>query len=73
MSYALSDEVNFNAYFRRSTVHPTLRERDPVLYYVNKYEYVQGNPDLKSYIENELYFGVRLGYVDKALKIKIRF
>lgn len=60
MSYALSDEVNFNAYFRRSTVHPTLRERDPVLYYVNKYEYVQGNPDLKSYIENELYFGVRL-------------
>ena len=60
VSYALSDEVNFNAYFRRSMVHPTLRERDPVLYYINKYEYVQGNPDLKSYIENELYFGVRL-------------
>lgn len=62
MSYALSDEMNFNIYFRRSMVHPTLRERDPVLYYVNKYEYVQGNPNLKSYVENELYFGVRLPY-----------
>jgi len=61
-SYQPTDNLNFMLYFRSSTVHPTIRERDPILHYVNKYEYTQGNPNLKSYIENELAFRVSLPY-----------
>lgn len=62
LSYQPTDELNFMLYFRSSTVHPTIRERDPILHYVNKYEYTRGNPNLKSYIENELAFRVGLPY-----------
>lgn len=60
MSYAPIDAINLNLYFRRSTVYPTISERDPILHYVNKYEYMRGNPDLKSYIENEMALRVEL-------------
>lgn len=60
LSWEPTDAINLNLYFRRSTVHPTISERDPILHYVNKYEYMRGNPDLKSYIENELALRVEL-------------
>lgn len=62
LSYEPTDAINLNFYFRRSTVHPTISERDPILHYVNKYEYMRGNPDLKSYIENEIALRLELPY-----------
>lgn len=62
LSYEPTDAINLNFYFRRSTVHPTISERDPILHYVNKYEYMRGNPDLKSYIENEIALRCELPY-----------
>lgn len=62
LSYQPSDDYNLMLYFRSSTIHPTIRERDPILHYVNKYEYTRGNPALKSYTENELAFRVGLPY-----------
>lgn len=59
LSYEPNDAINLNFYFRRSTIHPTISERDPILHYVNKYEYMRGNPDLKSYIENEIALRLR--------------
>lgn len=53
LSYEPTDVINLIFYFRRSIIHPTISERNPILHYINKYEYMRGNPDLKSYIENE--------------------
>lgn len=60
LGYDFSDAVNLTLYFRRTTTHPTLSERSPILNYVNKYEYTQGNPDLRSYIDNELSLHAKL-------------
>lgn len=53
VAYNFTPDFIISTYYRRYTVHPTVDERDPILHYVNKYEYMQGNPHLKSYVENE--------------------
>lgn len=60
LSYQISDKTNISLYYRRSTTHPTVSERDPIMRYSNKYELTQGNPNLRSATENSLSLNVRL-------------
>lgn len=69
-SYKVTDQTNMTLYYRRTTTHPTLIQRDPILHYSDKYEYVQGNPDLKAYIDNNINFRLQL---PKNLSLNINY
>ena len=60
VSYAFNKQTALSLYYRRSSTLPSLGQRNGVLTYINKYEYDQGNPDLKPYVKNEFYLGARL-------------
>ena len=60
VSYAFTKQIGLSLYYRRSTMYPSLGQLNPILNYLNKYEYTQGNPDLKPGVQNNFYLGVRL-------------
>ncbi len=62
INYSISDKTYISLYYRRFTTHPTISERNPIIVYTNKYEYVSGNPDLKSSVTDQLALDFKLPY-----------